>query len=295
MAVATTSSQSRLRNTLPTPVRRLFDAAALALFLCGCAVAGAPPVHRIALLAPFEGRYREVGYDALYAGRLAFTDAGASQYEFLPLDDGGTSERAADRARAVALDRSITAAVVLGYSAADEQALAAFDDLPVLVVGNWIAAAPGERVYIFSNPAINAQLTAPPTISVNDAARLSAPVTGGEVFALPGFAELRESLSDVTVLSSGSLPDADFEERYRSSDPFAPPPGLLATLTYDAVRFLLQTNQTDRESVSRAISDMAYEGLSGTILFENGYWQDAPIHAYRYQSGQLTAADDVVE
>jgi ABC-type branched-subunit amino acid transport system substrate-binding protein len=270
-------------------------AAALALFLCGCAVAGAPPVYRIALLAPFEGRYREVGYDALYAGRLAFADAESSQYEFLPLDDGGTPERAADRARAVALDYSITAAVVLGYSATDEQALTAFDDLPVLVVGNWTAALPAERVYILSSPELTARLTAPPTISVNDAARLSAPVTGGEAFALPGFAELRESLSDVTVLSSGSLPDASFRERYRSSDPFAPPPGLLATLTYDAVRFLLQANQPDRESVDRAISDMAYEGLNGTIQFEDGYWQDAPIHVYRYENGQLTAADDVVE
>ena len=39
----------------------------VALTACG----GTPPVMRLALLAPFEGRYREVGYQALYAARLA--------------------------------------------------------------------------------------------------------------------------------------------------------------------------------------------------------------------------------
>lgn len=280
---------------MPTPARRLVCAAALALFLCGCAVAKTQNVSRIALLAPFEGRYREIGYDALYAGRLAFADAASARDEFLPVDDGGTPERAADRARALALDSSVIAAVVLGYDAAGENTLAAFDDMPVLIVGNWTAAAPAKRVYILSNPEVNARLTAPPTISVTDAARLDAPLTGGEVFALPRFAELRTSLQGVTVLSSGSLPDADFAQRYRASDPFAPPPGLLTSLTYDAIRFLLQANQPDRESMNRAISNMAYEGLNGTIRFENGYWQNAPIRVYRYENGRLTAADDVVE
>jgi hypothetical protein len=173
--------------------------------------------------------------------------------------------------------------------------LAAFDDLPVLVVGNWTDAEPGGSIYILSNPEIEAYITTPPAIAVTDAARLDAPVTGSEVFALPGFAELRESLEGITVVSSGSLPNREFAERYRASDPFAPPPGLLTTLTYDAVRFLLQANQPDRESMNGTINEMAYEGLNGTIRLENGYWADAPIHFYRYVEGQLTAADDVVE
>src|SRR5690349_2126250 len=48
---------------------------ALGCFLSGCAITPHELTPRIALLAPFEGRYREVGYNAYYAVRLAFVDA----------------------------------------------------------------------------------------------------------------------------------------------------------------------------------------------------------------------------
>lgn len=290
----------RLNSILPTPVHRqtalrLWSVALVAALLCGCAVVTSPPIRRIALLAPFEGRYREVGYDALYAGRLAFADADRPAYEFLPVDDGGTPQRAADRARALVGDSSVVAVIVLGYHAASDEALAALGDMPTLIVGSWTTTPPINQVYILSNPDINDRITAPPTVSVTEAARLASPVMGGEVFALPSFAELRGSLEGVMVLSSGSPADAAFAERYRASDPFAPPPGLLTTLTYDAVRFVLQANQPDRESVDRAMNGIAYSGLNGTIQLADGYWLNAPIHRYRYVNGQLTAADDVVE
>ncbi len=42
------------------------------MLLSACAVKRTPTIYRIALLAPFEGRYREIGYNALYAARMAF-------------------------------------------------------------------------------------------------------------------------------------------------------------------------------------------------------------------------------
>jgi hypothetical protein len=263
--------------------------------LCGCAVVRTPATAQVALLAPFEGRYREFGYNALYAARLAFADSPNTQYEFLPVDDGGSLERAVDRAQALVLDSRLVAVVVLGYDAADPATLAAFADVPVLIVGNWSTPPERNTVFLLSNPAVNAQLTAPPYADVTDAATLEAPLIGGEVFGLRGFVRLRDSLSGIMVVSSGSLPDPEFADRYRQSDPFAPEPGLLATLTYDAFRMILQTHQTNRANMSAALNDTSYEGLNGVIRLEDGFWEDAPIHIYQYQDGLLTTADDIVE
>ena len=43
----------------------------LALALTACGASNPELPGKIALLAPFEGQYREIGYNALYAVRLA--------------------------------------------------------------------------------------------------------------------------------------------------------------------------------------------------------------------------------
>src|SRR5919108_607445 len=63
------------------------------------------PVVKIGLVAPFEGRYREVGYEVIYAVRLAVREANAGggvagySVELTALDDGGDSALAAHQAR----------------------------------------------------------------------------------------------------------------------------------------------------------------------------------------------------
>jgi hypothetical protein len=267
----------------------------LALLLCGCALAPAQVTARVALLAPFEGRYREIGYNALYAGRLAFTDADHSNLELFAADDGGTPQRASERARALALDPTIVAVVVLGYHAAAPDTLAALEDIPSFIVGNWSEPPQSSTVYLLSNPALNDQITTSPYPAVTEAAAVSAPVVGGEVFALEGFAHLRGSLAGVTLVSSGSLPDEEFAQRCRASDPFAPEPGLLATLTYDAFRIVLEANRTDRASMNDSIRSTTYVGLNGAFTLTQQRWQQAPIHFYRFEDGRLTAADHVIE
>ena len=49
---------------------------ALLMILSGCA--SVKPVVKIGLVAPFEGRARAVGYDAIYAARLAVREANAA-------------------------------------------------------------------------------------------------------------------------------------------------------------------------------------------------------------------------
>jgi hypothetical protein len=247
------------------------------LLLTSCAIVHTPARVRIALFAPFEGRYREVGYNALYAARLALAESGADQADLLPVDDGGSLAPA--HAAALANDPLVLAAVVLGYDATTPETLAAFGDVPVVVVGDWGAKPLNDHVFILSNPDIDAQLTVSPRISVTDAAAQPAPLVGGEVFALDGFAKLRDSLDGITILSSGTLPDADFTQRYKGSDPFAPEPGLLATKIYDATNVVAYAWAAGSRAAMR-------DFLSGS--FTDGYSRDAKIHRYHYVDGVLT-------
>jgi hypothetical protein len=260
--------------------------------LSSCAVVQTQTRTRIALFAPFEGRYREVGYNALYAARLALADLGEIPVDLLPVDDGGT--QAVSHAAALAQDPLVMAAIVLGYDGTSPEALAAFGDIPVLVIGNWGAQPNGTNVFIVSNADIPAQLTVSPRIPLIDAAAAPAPLVGGEVFALEGFAKLRESLDGVTILTSGSIPDADFAARYRGSDPFAPEPGLLALLTnYATTQAALAARAGSRSAALHAIAFSDYPGFIGAFRFENGYWADAPINRYKFADGALS--EDIVQ
>ena len=248
----------------------------------GCAVVRSAATVRIALLAPFEGRYREIGYNALYAARLAQTDFGDEQIELLAVDDGGAAESAADRAHALAQDPQVKAVIALGYASTGENVQQAFEDMLLLIVGSWSAQPQSNSAFVLSSSELDAFLTAPAAVDVVEAAILPAPVIGGDVFALAQFSKLRSNLNDVTVVSSAGLPDEQFSERYRNSGQFAPSPGLLATLTYDATTIaMLSTQSTDPIEAVRTID---YEGLNGSIQFEDGYWADAPIHFYVYAS-----------
>lgn len=267
------------------------------IFLPACAITPTEFPLRIALLAPFEGRYREIGYNAYYTIRMAFADTNLN-IEFLPIDDGGSVSTAVDRAQALSLDPQVRAVLVMGYAATDAATLQAFGDLSVIVIGNWSAQPDTANVFILSSSGLEALMTVPSRLEVTDAAQLDAPLVGGEVFALTQFPLLRESLNGITLISSSSLPDTTFRERYLANGRFVPEPGLLATLAYDAATIVLQavTTSPTRADVTQALSTTSYEGINGTIRFENGYWANAPIHTYGYDDNRhLVPIDGVVE
>ncbi|TVR18556.1 MAG: hypothetical protein EA396_14570 [Anaerolineaceae bacterium] len=244
--------------------------------LAGCAVVSpSSPPDKIVLLAPFEGRYREIGYSALYAARLAWTDSGAADITFLALDDGGSEQTALHRARALSLDERVRVVIVQGYAATTPEVFAALGDLPVIVVGDW-GASPAPNVYHLSH-AERDGLTVPERISFNDALNAPAPVVGGEVFALEGFIARRDDLDGVRVVSSGTPADADYIARIMASAPYAATPNHLSTLTYDAFRLAIDAVQT-----ATPLDDMRHDGLNGVIRFRDGAWVDAPRHEYRF-------------
>ena len=94
------------------------------LLLAACGGLGSTkPAVKIGLSAPFEGLYRELGYEALYAVRLAVRERNAEggvgqRYlvELVALNDLNEAETAAEQARKMAVDPAVLA-VLGGFSA----------------------------------------------------------------------------------------------------------------------------------------------------------------------------------
>lgn len=117
-------------NILPI---RAFSAAALLLILAGCVVRATPPLSRIALLAPFEGADRAVGYEALYGARLALAETADLRLELLPIDVG--HDQAGERLAALAGDPLVRAVILAGVDLGEPVTQSALGDLPALVLG----------------------------------------------------------------------------------------------------------------------------------------------------------------
>jgi hypothetical protein len=277
--------------------RRLALLLGMVGLVAGCSALGRPiEIRRIALLAPFEERYREIGYDAYYAVKLAMQDMGDTSIELVAVDDGGTRDSAVDRAYALTSDPLVQVVIALGNAATQPETQAALGDKPMLIVGQWGASPEGNHVFTLASQAVSAMVTDDPALNdVIQTARLDFPIVGNEVLALKQFPLLHTHPERVTVVSSGSFPDTDFKARYEASAEFVPEPGLLTTLTYDATRIALQAIYADSDTRD-ALAKTDYTGLNGRIQFHDGYWLDAPIHCYGYsREGELTPKDCPVE
>ncbi len=91
----------------------------LTLSVSGCTVAATKPLLKIGLVAPFEGLKRPVGYEVLYAVKLAIREhnqgGGVNGYlvELVALNDNDDSQEAIQRAREMIVDPNVMG--VIGY------------------------------------------------------------------------------------------------------------------------------------------------------------------------------------
>ena len=94
-------------------VARLLFLAMASLLAAGCAAV--KPVVKIGLVAPFEGRHRAVGYDAIYSARLAVREinatggVGGHRVALVALDDHGDPKLARQAAATLAVDSAVVA------------------------------------------------------------------------------------------------------------------------------------------------------------------------------------------
>lgn len=122
----------------------------LLLTLTACLPPTLPPVIKIGLAAPFEGAERDIGYDAIYAARLAVREinaaggAGGWRLELVAYDDRADAELARIAARNLAVDPDVVA--VIGHyrpaSTAAAQAIYGEAGLPLLTLGGEAAPYP---------------------------------------------------------------------------------------------------------------------------------------------------------
>lgn len=113
-----------------------------ALSMAGCG--SVKPVVKIGLVAPFEGRYRAVGYDAIYSARLAVRQVNAAggigghRVALVALDDRGDPELARQTAASLIIDPAVVAVVghFLPETSESVADIYAKNNLPLIVMGN---------------------------------------------------------------------------------------------------------------------------------------------------------------
>ena len=219
----------------------------LTLFLTAC-TASTQPVVKIGLVAPFEGHYRPIGYEAVYAARLAIREINARggingrRIELVALDDRGEPEKALTAARQLALDPQVVA--VVGHLRPDSTDAAmkiyCAAGLPLIAVESAVNACEGAFVLG------------------------SAP---------------RDRWPDDRLIFVSNVPDPDslsaaqdFAERYNVIPIDGTRAGPIALQTYDALNLLFEAitraERIDRGGVQAALRQIDFTGLGARYAFD---------------------------
>jgi ABC-type branched-subunit amino acid transport system substrate-binding protein len=203
---------------------------------------------KIGLVAPFEGRYRHIGYEAVYAARLAIREINArggsdgQRIELVALDDRGEPEQAVTAARQLALDPQVVA--VVGHLRPDstDAALRIYCDAGLLVIAIESAAKACEGAYILG----------------------SAP---------------RDRWPDDQLIFVSNVPDPNglaaaqnFVKNYNAIPIDGTRAGPIALQTYDALNLLFgaidRAGRIDRGEVQAALRQIDFTGLGAKYAFD---------------------------
>jgi ABC-type branched-subunit amino acid transport system substrate-binding protein len=252
------------------PRRRLLLLCALLLSACTRAIP--PRTVKIALVAPFEGRSRQIGYDAFPALRLAVRDAitrgpvNGVQVEFVAYNDNADPQMARRVASNVAADPDVVA--VIGHLEFSTT-LAALDvyravGLPLLVPHLAPEVVPAGALVFRMGPSASAQ----PARACEGCARQDAPNPADSPAA-------QRALARFSELSLG------------------PPPTWRSIVAYDAAALLIEatraalaqdatrTGPSLRAAVADQLRGMQFDGLLGTVTFDReNVWRAAPVFVY---------------
>jgi len=276
------------------------------------------PVVKIALVAPFEGRYRDVGYEVIYAVRLAVQEANASggiagySVELLALDDSGNPDMAVAQARKVAADPLVvgvighwldttTLAAAPEYDAEGIPLLATTSspNLPASAFRLWptddaLKAAMPDALHC---PAPCDSLENLDWLITNDQSPISnLQIVGPPLWGQPQFVSLAgDAAEGVYFVAPAPLPadsaDPSFADRYRAISNGVEPRSY-AVLAYDATRLLFDAIARDvrakraptRGGVSTSLAESNYAGLSGHFSFDSDHnWAEGRGWVYQWR------------
>jgi len=282
----------------------------------------ARPLIKIGLIAPFEGRYRDLGYEVIYAVRLAVREAnaagGAGGYSLalMAYDDSGEADQAIEQAHKIATDPDVlgvighwrtttTAAAAPTYAEVNLPLLApnpgSAADLPAATYRLGLGSA-SEREAVPTG----AQQCPPPCDALDDltwlldarAAHPESAIYGPPLWGEAQFLALAGPAAEgAYFITAAPYPadsaDPNFAERYTALSNGVQPRAN-AVLAYDAARLLIEAIATsaadqltpDRAGVAAALDVIALDGLSGTLSFDaQRQWATAQAWVYQWQAG----------
>ncbi len=271
------------------PAHRLLSILVVAVGLMTACTNSSPYVVKIGLVAPFEGRYREIGYDVIPAARLAVREFSAQHpdapfvVELVAYDDLADAERAVTQAERLVADAAVEA-----------------------VIGHWLLEPTMAAVPVYAEHAVplyttfpkeqlqesNEQISIAPDsfalgIAIDrsfqpDADLLSTPdpdVIGGAVWGLSQFWLLHTT--EVQFASAYYMPEdapestriaqnsAQFNADFRQGSG-GQPPGLYSSIAYELTWLAL--NDLARQHGLPAAADLASD-------------LDCCIYMYRWHNG----------
>lgn len=238
----------------------------LALLLTACA-ASTQPVVKIGLVAPFEGRYRHIGYEAVYAARLAIREINArggidgQRIELVALDDRGEPGKAVTAARQLALDPQVVA--VVGHLQPDstDAALKIYCEAGLPVIAMESAAKACDGAYVMG----------------------SAP---------------RDRWREDQMIFVSNVPDPnglstaqDFVKNYNAIPIDGARAGPIALQTYDAMNLLFaaiaRAERIDRGGVQAALRQSDFSGLGAKYTFDQlGNLLDPQTYVFEYDKNR---------
>ncbi|MFN8595427.1 MAG: ABC transporter substrate-binding protein [Anaerolineae bacterium] len=238
----------------------------MSLVLTACAAT--QPVVKIGLVAPFEGRYRLVGYEAVYAARLAIREINAQggvngyRLELVALDDRGETDRAVTAARQLIADPQVVAVIGHYRPTATEAAWAEYCQ----------ARMPLVAIEITDTPAS----------------------CDGPMLRVGQAVAARWSDDAVTFVSNvpdpATLPAADdFVKSYNLIPLDGTHAGPIALQTYDMMylifKALERVHSVDRAGLAEALWGTAYVGLGNKYAFDQtGNLIEGQTYVYSYNS-----------
>lgn len=298
---------------------RVFCGLCLAFGISSC-VPSTRPTVKIGLVAPFEGRYREIGEEVIYSARLAMREANASgglggySVELMALDDDGDPAQAAEQARKLATDpqvvgvigdwldsTTVAAAPVLDEAGIPFLATTIAADLPATAFRLWLT----ESAYLAAAPdSLHCPLPCDDLETLDWLLSPTLPhthtLTGPPLWGLRQFPRLAPDAAEgIYFIAPAPLPanstDPTFADRYRAVSPGVEP-RFLAVLAYDAAEILFSAIERDaqaagkptRAGVAAALATTDYSGLSGRFTFDADHnWTAAEGWLYQWHDGTI--------
>jgi ABC-type branched-subunit amino acid transport system substrate-binding protein len=225
-------------------------------------------VVKIGLVAPFEGRYRAIGYEAIYAARLAIREINRAggvrglRVELVALNDDGDAAMAAEQARKLAIDPQVVAVIGHYRSEPTAAALAVYCEQALTLLAVALSDT-SECPEIFSLNTVGVEL---PSIDA-----------GSFVY-------------NASVPAPDALPEANaFVATYNALPIDGTRAGPIALQTYDAMYLLFDalSRGATRRDMPQAIAATKFIGLGGVYRFEDGQRVDVPTYLFKYPDVEL--------